>query len=390
MLKCIKKYIKKVINWTNKFLLNRENVIDNIRKIQDRSLNHSLFIFPSPGTPWGYMFQRPQQIATVLSKMDYTVFYSVEGNFRYIPDKNVRGIVQLSDTLYLHNDFARGNTFQKCSKIILWRYWASQQDFLPIEKGFDVFEIYDWIDDINVFGYSKQYVEQHEKILHRANLVIATSKRIYEKALKYRDDVIYIPNACDYDFFSCPKPIEWVEINDLRSHTEVIVGYYGAIASWFDFDLLVQCAVRYPNWTFLLVGELYEHVLDNIDLKKYRNVILWERVEYNKLPYLLSKFDIAIIPFKLNEITQSTSPIKIYEYMAGGKPVVTTALQEVKKMENVLVAEDKESFVKLLYQAQILSKDLEYLTRVKKEAKNNSWDKRVKKILEELMKRGIL
>jgi glycosyltransferase involved in cell wall biosynthesis len=361
----------------------------NIDHIIQSNTKKVIFIFPSPSTPWGYMFQRPQQIALSLAKNGNLVFYNVQDNYKFFPDNLVIGLKKLSENLYLHNDLKKGESLSKLNKIIIWRYWAVQDQFLGNNLD-NTIQIYDWIDDVNVHKYDKKYIKIHERLIEESDLVIVTAEKLYEQARKVRDDILFLPNACDYKYFSDYKKVLWPNLSKLRKNSKVIVGYFGAIANWFDVELIKKCAEVYKDWIFLLVGQVYPGIEIKKQLNEHPNVKIWERVSYKKLPFLLSCFDIAMIPFIINEITEKTSPVKVYEYMAGGKPVVSTAMHEVIKLDTILIGNSHQEFIEQLHNAYILSNDKDYKNKIQSEAQKNSWDVRVNKILVELKIRGLI
>lgn len=384
----LKQHIKRFLSKLHSYRTNKKQLTAEIDSLFTHYQKNMKFVFPSPGSPWGYMFQRPQQLAKHFAKKGNLVFYSVEGNYRFVPDNSVRGLYQISTGLFLHNDFSGGTTLSD-RDLIVWCYWANQYSFY--KRIFNkAFLIYDWLDDISVHNYSLKEKELHKKLLKQADMVITSSLNLFEEARKYRDDVLLINNACDFEHFSNPKRINWKQLDDLRATSKYLVGYYGAIAQWFDFDLLMYCAKKLPHWNFLIVGEIYSSVSHNVkELKKLSNIVVWDRVGYDKLPYLLSNLDSTIIPFKLNDITHATSPVKLYEYMAGGKPVISTNMHEVAKIKNILIGYTPNDFVKKLLNGISLSKDIKYKARIQGEAKKNSWDKRTETIIMELKKRGL-
>lgn len=388
------KFFKNILKFTFKRLYKliypNRKVKRIIKDIYNNYEKKFAFVFPSPGTPWGYLFQRPQQLAYNLAKLGYLTFFNVEGNWKIDPDNKVWGLKRLNSLLYLHNDFDNGITLESIDYLIIWRYWASQINFMKKNNNCNVLQIYDCIDVPDVHEYNSMLLKKHNQLIKESDLVIATSENIYNRITLLRKDVLLLPNACDYQHFSQPRSVMWKELIQLRDNAKVLVGYYGAIAEWFDFDLLKYCANKYKNWIFLLVGEAYPNILNKEDLHKYSNIIVWERVEYKKLSFLLSQLDITIIPFEINKITQAASPVKLFEYMAGGKPVVATNLKELAKYDNVFTADNKQEFSKYLKKALALSKNEKFRYKLKQKARLNSWRSRVKKVIRELRKRGLI
>ncbi len=203
---------------------------------------------------------------------------------------------------------------------------------------------------------------------------------------------MYCPNGVDYEHFQLPEasaplppPPDLAEIVAL--HTPVI-GYYGALARWFDYDLLKKLTVLRPNYSFVLIGPDYDGTLKPAAIDAYKS-IHWLGVKpYNDLPGYLKYFDVTMIPFQLNDITHATSPLKLFEYMAGGKPTVVTPMRESMGYEGVLVGKDAEDFASRLDDALILVHDPEFLQLLERVARANTWDARARQILAELEKRG--
>ena len=150
-----------------------------------------------------------------------------------------------------------------------------------------------------------------------------------------------IRNAGDIEYFSnAPKRLAY-------KSERPVAGYLGAIADWFDIDLIASAARRFWDWDFVLVGST--DFCDTALLEELGNVKLIGEVPYEDAASWIHSFDVALIPFKLTELTLCTNPVKAYEYLAAGKPVVATALPEMKLMEEVVhVAESHTHFIELL------------------------------------------
>ncbi|MGE5224560.1 MAG: glycosyltransferase, partial [Omnitrophica WOR_2 bacterium] len=165
-----------------------------------------------------------------------------------------------------------------------------------------------------------------------------------------------------------------------------VIGYYGALAKWFDYDLLKKVAGLRPDLSFVLIGMDYDGSLKHSRVLEVPNIAWLGQKSYEELPAYLRFFDVATIPFQLNEITHSTSPLKLFEYMAGGKPVVITPMQESMRYDGVLVAHDAAEFSEKIDQALRLKEDPEYLRRIDCVALDNTWERRAAQLLEALKK----
>jgi glycosyltransferase involved in cell wall biosynthesis len=162
------------------------------------------------------------------------------------------------------------------------------------------------------------------------------------------------------------------------------VGYYGALADWFDYETVRYAANALPHYNFVLIGIEMGESFRKSGLSQLPNVFYLGRKDYEILPLYLYAFDVATIPFKINTVTSSTSPIKLFEYMAGGKPVVTSELPECKRYDGVFVARNSEEFTQYIQRAVELSDDANYIKRLQVVAMENTWEARVRQIEEAL------
>jgi hypothetical protein len=166
----------------------------------------------------------------------------------------------------------------------------------------------------------------------------------------------------------------------LRREGKPIAGYYGALARWFDYALLEQTARRRPDWNFLLIGPDYDGSLRRASLLRCPNVVWLGPRPYASLPAYLRVFDVATIPFRLDPITLATSPLKLYEYFAGCRPVITTAMPECVAHAEVRVVGTAEEFALALDVARRAGEDPAVRARLCSVAAANSWRERVLQI----------
>lgn len=363
-----------------------KTIINQLENLNSKINKELTFIFPLPACPWGYMFQRPQQLARALAEKGHLVIYMVDTSFPYAPDYDTRGLLKIKDNLYLYNDNLNGELLQKVNfdgNLIVWQYWPHQLSFI---KNFisqkPIIKIYDCIDHLDTFTRYPGIEEDFKTSIMEADIVLATAKTIFNDLSKLRTDRILVPNGvCAEDFRLVANPIR-EELKYLRERNKVIVGYYGAIAEWFDFKLIKFCASANPDWTFLLVGEVYPSVEQQVrDLNQFNNVIILPRVPYTEIPQLLSIFDIAMIPFLINDITINTSPVKVFEYMAGEKITVSTDLPEVRYFDYVYIAKNAKQFNSCLRQALEVKDDRQVKEKLWLQVIDNTWKKRVDAVL---------
>lgn len=214
---------------------------------------------------------------------------------------------------------------------------------IPYLKTLGYIVIYDMIDDWSAYKDSPKYFIQTEPyLLENADIVTATARALYQKALQYNKNTRLCPNAADIAHFAkarkaCERP------GDLPNGRPRI-GFFGIIREWFDTGLLRYAVLQRPQFDFCLIGGYSEGVFEQ--LKDLRNVHFLGHKDYSVLPRYLHHFDVTIIPFKVTELIRSTNPIKVYEYLAGGKSVVATDIPELEGMPYVYISKTPEDFVR--------------------------------------------
>jgi len=182
-----------------------------------------------------------------------------------------------------------------------------------------------WAPGIRPYGRARRLYrewrvapDQEEDLLSIADLVTVTSETLANRVEPSK--LLVLKNAADLKHFERVKPRE-------SGSTPVRVGYYGAIAHWFDSALVRDCAKAHPEWEFELVGSTLQ--ADLLGLDELPNVVLHGEKDYNAIVEYLSRWDVALIPFKNLPLTRATNPVKVYEYLSAGKPVVATKLPEL-------------------------------------------------------------
>jgi len=384
--KIINKLPKQLRGWVLKFPA-ENSVVNQIDYLLMKHKDKEIYIFPLPTCPWGYMFQRPQQLARALAKEGNVVFYLVDTTFPFAPDWDVRGIKEIETNLYLYNDNVSGKWLLqslKNVKVNVWQYWPHQNNIIRQWETLhpNINKIYDCIDYLDTFDHYDEIEKDFIHAVTTANMLLATAKIIKEDLKKYRQDIIYVPNAVAIEDFAQFITYDWPELEMIMSEKRQIIGYYGAIAEWFDFELVEYIAKKNPEYIVLLVGEVYEGVADRVKhLNSYENIRFLKRVDYKFIPQLLNSFNVAILPFVINNITLSTSPVKVFEYLAGGKSVVSSALPEVVDIDCILIGHNKYEFNEQIKEAILLQEDEGFIRQMKKVAEENTWENRVKKIL---------
>lgn len=229
-------------------------------------------------------------------------------------------------------------------------------------------------DNLSGFrGTPSNVTELCKKMIKKVDIVITPSYVTLQQIKKSRSSNIFlVRNGVDLETFrqDCPEPIEYSTISSPR------VIYVGALNYWFDKDIIMYCAKNLPSWSFILIGKSW------IDLKgfsKFSNVYCLGARPHELIPSYIKYSDIGIIPFKGDDpVVISTDPIKLYEYMASGLPVVATRWPELMSMNSpTFLATNKEEFLTLLKGAFGLKKRPDRYLRF---AQENAWSKRTDEI----------
>lgn len=235
--------------------------------------------------------------------------------------------------------------------------------------------IYDCMDEWDSFpGIKRPLLEMENRLVRQCDLVIVTAQRLYEKWQSYNRPMVLARNAVDFDFYAeryGPNAL-------LEGAKHPVIGYYGAIADWFDLNLVAEAARQRPDYTFVLLGGVFD--VDVSELERLPNVRLLGQQPYETMPQYLYHFDACMIPFKINAITEATDPVKVYEYLSAGKPVVTVALPELEPLrESLYIAGDRQEFIAHLDRA-LAEDDAALISRRREVAKQHNWVARYRQI----------
>lgn len=364
----------------------------NQKKIEGK--NFLLF----PVIDWDFRIQRPQHISREIANIgNMVIYFTTYFNLAEMPgfkiekspvtnliicslnlnkEKNIYAdTLSKDDVSFLlqsvnavRASFNLGHTYS----IVNLPFWSDVTNKLP---GNTV--IYDCMD--HHAGFENNSIEMLSKeieLLKSADLVITTAKTLSDKISKIRDNTI-IRNAAEIGFFS---KLNHNVIYDKKDKT--IVGYYGAVAEWFDLDLLSFLAINSPDIEFVIAGDV---TVDIKHLEKHLNIKFIGEVLYRDLTAYLNSFDVCIIPFKIIDLTICTNPVKIYEYLAAGKPVISTAMPEVELISDyVHIGNTKEEFLAKIQDA-ISEKDNMDLALFRKNwALQHDWSSRAKELCKKI------
>gem|GEM_PF-163383 len=357
-----------------------------------------------PVIDWSFRKQRPQQLLQRLAQRGWPVLYvdlrfnTASGEATMESDELVPGVrgVHLPAARELaagsqrlgHEDIrlmatamARLRTRERIeSAIVLCHspFWFPLAWVLHQAFGWRL--VYDRMDLHE--GFETTYPEIGEddrRLQEEADLVLASSTVLAEDSAKRARHVVYLGNGCDWPTWSAAEPSP-----ELATLPRPIVGYFGAISSWFDSELVVSLALARPAWSFVLVGSTWD--ADTSHLQQLANVHMLGERPYAELPSLAATFDAAIIPRRKTALTQAMEPVKVYEMLALGVDIVAPPLAGLDAFEGLIrEADGPESFLVVLDEVLRQSTPPEAVERRRNFARQSSWDQRVDQLEQELV-----
>lgn len=382
------------------FKINRKELQEKIKQILNES-NYERLIVWRGSFGWNVpLYQRPQHIAKCLSDDNCLILYEVTR----MTDKT-KFIDKIKDNLFLINYEIKGFEdllWHEIQQINKQKYlqlystcWDVSEQILNqyTKNGFKL--LYEYIDDLNpVLAGTKKLPENVKKIHQYVcenqdnALVVTSADRLYNDITSKRKgekNVILATNGVDYEHFANTDDTvpDNEQFKQILEQKKPIVGYYGALASWFDYELMRKMAIENPDINIVLIGIKYDNTFDESKIEQCSNIHYLGAINYNELPNYAKHFDVCIIPFVINEITLSTNPIKVFEYMAMKKPVVTTDMPECRKYSSVFIGKNDQEFIDYTKRAIELNKDdnSKYFETLEQEALANTWQSKAKDIV---------
>lgn len=288
---------------------------------------------------WNFVYQRPQHLMTRASE-NYRVYYVEEpmwGN-----DLRV-SICQQSDNLNVvvphlphgisHEEFLQYQRQlvdelierEKITDYIAWYYTPMALLFTDHLKP--ALTVYDCMDELSAFlGAPRELIDKEKELMAQAAVMFTGGHSLYDAKRDRHNAVYAFPSSIDYAHFSSARA-KLTDPDDQRAIGHPRIGFSGVIDERFDRDLLAEVARRRPDWQFVMLGPIVK--IDSASLPQGDNVHYLGMKDYKQLPTYFSNWDVAILPFALNDSTRFISPTKTPEYLSAGLPVVSTPIRDV-------------------------------------------------------------
>lgn len=329
---------------------------------------------------WGFVYQRPQHLIKRLSKK-YRILFIEEPIFPKTGDKQgyqlkevtprlsvltpkVQTMAEIADLLVKLN----------INKVeVIWFYSPAFVGLLEHVSAETI--IYDCMDELSMFkGASSALRFQEKDLIEMADLIFTGGISLYEEKSKHSSSVYCFPSSVELNHFkqarneiSIPEDIRFRQIK------RPVIGYVGVIDERIDMQLLQNTADLSPQYDFVMIGPIVK--IEKEDLAEGNNIHYLGMKPYALLPNYLSFFDVAMMPFAMNSATRFISPTKTLEYMAAGKPIVSTPIKDVVRQYKycIDIIATPEDFKRSI-EKKLDNDGLNYPVLYESILKHTSWD----------------
>ncbi len=258
---------------------------------------------------------------------------------------------------------------------ILWTYTPHSVDF--IGRLGEQAAVYECVDD---FTSAKGLVDpeaiqrMEQRLIEAVDLLIVTSDALLHSKQRAARRAVLIPNGVEADHFARTADSTLPVAETLAGLQHPVIGYLGTLNYWIDTDLLAQIAKAHPDWTLVHVGPR-DLLARMAPLEGLPNFVSTGRVPYEELPRYIKAFDVCVNPYVRDGVAEHCSPLKLYEYIATGKPVVSVDMPEARKFKDLIhIAQDADHFLALVEQA--VQTDDGLAERRLAEAQRHTWRSR--------------
>ena len=339
---------------------------------------------------WDFVFQRPQHLLTRFSKA-MTIFYieepvygeiefpyydyaAREAQLTVITPRLPAGLSEnasLNIQKQLFDEFMAQRAFND------YGFWYYTPMALEFTRDYTPqLTVFDCMDELSAFKFAPESIKQLEKeLLKKADIVFTGGHSLYEAKKNQHQNIYAFPSSIDKQHFV--KTRELKTAMDQTAHQgHFKLGFYGVIDERFDIELIGGIAAARPDWEIILIGPVVK--IDPATLPQQANIRYLGPKTYAKLPELMAEWDLALIPFLLNESTRFISPTKTPEYLAAGLPVVSTPIRDVinpyGKFGLVSIAHNAPEFIDCAEKELNRTDRKAWLQKVDFFLAHNSWD----------------
>lgn len=355
---------------------------------------------------WDFVFQRPQHLLTRCAR-DRRVFFIEEpvfgnGSMRLDVRDAEAGVRVVVPTLPegLRSEIAINAVMKEMTRQLFqehnineYVFWYYTPMALKFTDHFNpVASVYDCMDELSAFkGAHSQLSMLEKELFQNVDLVFTGGQSLYEAKCGQHPAVYAFPSSIDASHFGKART-NVIDPEDQASIPHPRLGFFGVIDERFDSELLDQVAAKRPDWQFIMIGPVVK--IDPESLPKHPNIHYLGPKKYNELPDYLAGWDIALLLFARNDSTRFISPTKTPEYLAAGKPVISTSIRDVVRpygeLKLVEITDTADEFIQAAEKIMARSPESDWLNRVDAFLENISWDKtwtQMSELIEDVIQR---
>ncbi len=351
---------------------------------------------------WNFVYQRPQHLMSRFAKHRRVFFfeepvYDAPSQYNEIfedPESNVTVVTphitvdSTNKTEALRHLLQMFMVSMEIRTHVAWYYTPLSLEFSDHLNSDLV--VYDCMDELSSFKFAPPALKEWEKRLFaRADLVFTGGMHLYEAKKGLHPNVHGVPSGIDIDHFVNARNFD-KDPADQASIPHPRIGFYGVVDERFNIELLRSVAEQKPQWHFVIIGPTAK--IDPATLPKGNNLHFLGMKDYDELPSYLSGWDVAMMPFALNEATKFISPTKTPEFLAASKPVVSTSIHDVvhpyadKKL--VSIADTPGEFMAAIEQYLSTERSKSWSKEVDALLQTMSWDD-IYKRMDDLMNKSL-
>ncbi|MFZ5804546.1 MAG: glycosyltransferase [Acidobacteriota bacterium] len=355
---------------------------DQVAWVSRRAKERRGLVYFPPTIGWDIpSFQRPHHLARA---------FAIEGFAVVFDCRNARdpvfGFKEIEPDIFLFKGPAE--LLKELPVTLVWCFVYNVLSRLEVTSASLL--VYDIIDAFEMFPYERQLLEKnHALALKWADLVTCVSRELLQEVAEIRPDVVYLPNGVeawrfDTQGVAMPEDPSLAPFFDAAAPDSPIAGYCGSLMWWFDYDLFLQVTQLLPRWRFLIIGPQLDESARHHPLFGQPNVFYIGPKPYPALPFYMQLYTVGVNPIGDRKVLRGLSPLKLYQNLAAGKPMVVTPFPEAQGIPGVLMAESPASFAAALEKAADMARDPEFVAQLRRFAQRESWLARVRTALDYL------
>jgi glycosyltransferase involved in cell wall biosynthesis len=354
---------------------------------------------------WDWVWQRPQQFLSRLSRKHRVLFVEVlapdpalsapVARFRSpAPFPNLTVLTmqfpasRWNDGPYvdkerrrLVRDFLGGPGAGQFEKPLQWFYDPMAVTAFAGRMN-ESLVVYDCMDELSKFrGAPPELIQREAELLKQADVVFTGGRKLFEAKSRFHDNCHFYGCGVEAEHFGKARAAATLVPQELSKLSRPVLGFFGVVDERMDYELVARLAQANPNWSIAIVGPVVK--VDPQTLPQRPNLHWFGHRSYADLPSLCKGFDVCLMPFALNEATEFINPTKALEYMATGRPIVSTAVEDVVRNFGsvVKVARNGDEFIEHC-RAVLQTADPAAIARGFRMVEQNSWDAIVKSMEE--------